>query len=85
MTIRYFQPVNLTFQVAYDSDGINDNYASVQPVFQFDLTGASVVQQNRARRLEGFPLQQIFVLDLNYATVNTSGTYIICTFANFLS
>ena len=85
MMIRYFQPVNLTFRVAYNSDGIEDEYASVQPVFQRNLNGDPVEQQNRARRLEGFPLQQIFVLDLNYAGVDTSGTYTICMFTNFLS
>ena len=82
ITIRYSQPINLTFLVAASSDGIY-NDIDPPPVFQYDPPGNPVGIHTLVRSFENST--QIFILDLDLARLNTSGHYIICMYANFLA
>ena len=74
IAVKYFQPVNLTFQVAENSNGTFNSIERL-PVFQYDPDGNNVGTK-LAERLEGSP--QVFVLDLGQAGPSTSGSYLIC-------
>ena len=77
--VRYFQPINLTFRVAQNSNGTFNEIERLT-VFQYDSNGESVGRK-LAERLEGST--QIFVLDLGQAEPSTSGSYLICMYCNF--
>ena len=74
ITVQYSQPVNLTFQVAENSNGTVNRFERLT-VFQYDSDGNSVGKK-LAERLEGST--QVYVLDLDQAGISTSGSYVIC-------
>jgi len=74
ITVRYSQPVNLTFRVAVNSNGTFNSIERLT-VFQYDPDGNSFGTK-LAERLEGST--QVYVLDLDQAGISTSGSYLIC-------
>ena len=77
---RYFQPVNLTFLLAIRSDGIVNDFESVSAVFQYDTDGNPLgLHKVTAHGTSS----QVFMLDLGYAGLHTSGSYQISMYTNF--
>ena len=79
ITVRYLQPINLTFRVAWDSNGTFNGIERLT-VFQYDSNG-NAVGKKLAETLEGST--QIFVLNLGQAEPSTSGSYLIGMYCNF--
>ena len=83
LVARYFQPVNLTFLLAIRSDGIRngfDTFESLPAVSQYDVDGNRLgVHEVTVHETSS----QVFILDLVYAGLHTSGNYTICMYTNF--